>query len=130
MALQAIGNFSTCSGCLIGIVSMGFSGHIRLMVSVGAEVGVVSIQTSVVIYVGRGVAVGLCSCREHFVFMLAALLAYRAVMHVSGFAKGWKGIGMWQNCPFACLHTSNCVLDSSSPIVAYLVTPKYWVLMS
>ena len=130
MALQAIGSFSTCSGCLIGIVSMGFSGDIRLMVSVGAEVGVVSIQTSGVICVGRGMAVDLCSCREHFDFMLAALLAYRAVMHVGGFAKGWKGVEMWQNCPFACLHTSNCVVDSSNPIVASLVTPKYFVLMS
>ena len=88
MALQAIGNFSTCSGCLIGIVSIGFSGHIRLMVSVGAEVGVASIQTSGVICVGRGVAVALCSCREHFDSMLVALLAYRAAMHVGGFAKG------------------------------------------
>ena len=31
---------------------------------------------------------------------------------------------MWQNCLFACLHTSNCVLDSSSPIVASLVDSK------
>ena len=88
VALQAVGNLSTCSGCLIGMVSKGFSGHIKLMVSVGAEVGVVSIQTSGVISVGRGVTVALCSCREHFDSMLATLLAYRAVMHVGGFAKG------------------------------------------
>ena len=88
MALQAIGNFSTCSGCLIGIVSIGFSGHIKLMVSVGAEVGVVSIQTFGVICVRRGVAEALCSCREHLDSMLAVLLAYRAAMHVGGFAKG------------------------------------------
>ena len=75
MALQAIGSFSTCSSCLIGIVSMGFSGHIRLMVSVGAEAGVASIQTSGVICVGRDVVVALHSCREHFDFMLASLLA-------------------------------------------------------
>ena len=49
---------------------------------------------------------------------------------VGGFAKGWKGVGMWQNCPFAYLHFSNCVLDKSSPIVASLVTLKYLVLMS
>ena len=75
MALQAIGSFSTCSGCLMGIVSMGFSGHIRLMVSGGAEVGVASIQTLGVICVGREVVDALCSCREHFDFMLASLLA-------------------------------------------------------
>ena len=95
------------------------------MVSVGVEVGVVSIQTSGMICVGRGVIVALCICREHLDSMLDVLLAYRAVMHVGGFAKGRKGVEMWQNCPFACLHTSNCVQDSSSPIVASLVTPKY-----
>ena len=49
MAVQAIGSFSTCSGCQIAIVSMGFSGHIRVMVVTGAIAGVVSIQTSGVI---------------------------------------------------------------------------------
>ena len=53
---------------------MGFSGHIRLMVSVGAEAGVANIQTSGVICVGREVAAALHSCREHFDFMLASLL--------------------------------------------------------
>ena len=53
---------------------MGFSGHIRLMVSVGAEAGVVSIQTLGVICVGREVVATLCSCREHFDLMLASLL--------------------------------------------------------
>ena len=36
--------------------------------------------------------------------MLALLLAYRTVMHVGGLAHGWKGVEMWQNCPFACWH--------------------------
>ena len=102
MALQAVGNFNMCSGCVIGIVSIGFSGHITLMVSVGAEAGVASIQTSGVICVGRGVVVALHSCREHCTFMWAVLLEYRAAMHVGGFAKGWKGVEMQQNCPLAC----------------------------
>ena len=88
VALQAIGSFSTCSGCLIGIVSIGFSGHIKLMVSVGAEVGVVSIQTFGMICVGRGVIEALWSCREHLDSMLAVLLAYGVAMHVGAFAKG------------------------------------------
>ena len=73
---------------------MGFSGHIKLMVSVGAEAGVVSIQTLGVICVGSEVVVVLHSCREHFDFMLASLLAKRAAMHVGGLAKGWKGVEM------------------------------------
>ena len=54
---------------------MGFLGHMRLMVSVGAVAEVVSIQTSGVICVGREVVVALHSCKEHFDFMLASLLA-------------------------------------------------------
>ena len=36
MALQAVGSFSMCSGHLTGMVVIGFSGHIRLMVSEGS----------------------------------------------------------------------------------------------
>ena len=51
-------------------------------------------------------------------------------MHVGALARGWKGVEIWQNCPLAYRHIPNCVLDSSNPIVASLVTPKYFVLMS
>ena len=75
MVLQAVGSFSMCSGRLTGMVFIGFSGHIRLMVSKGAESGVMSIHTSGVICVGRGIVVVLRSCRKHFDSILAALLA-------------------------------------------------------
>ena len=81
---------------------MGFSGYIRVMLLTGAVGGVVSIQTSGVIWIGRAVVVVLCSCNEHLDVMLALLLAYRALMHVGGLARGWKGVEMWQNCPLAC----------------------------
>ena len=51
-------------------------------------------------------------------------------MHMGGLARDWTGVEMWQNCPLACRYVSNCVLDSSNPIVASLVIPKYLVLMS
>ena len=51
-------------------------------------------------------------------------------MHVGGLARGWKGVEMWQNCLFACRHVRNCAVESSNPIVASLVTPKYLVLIS
>ena len=75
MALQAVGNCSMCSGHLTGMVVIGFSGHIRLMVSKGAEGGVVSIHASGVICVGRGVIVVLHSYRKQLDSMLDALLA-------------------------------------------------------
>ena len=75
MALQAVGSCSMCSGHLTGMVVIGFSGHIRLMVSEGAEGAVVSIYTLGVICVGRGVVVDLRSCKKHFDSILAALLA-------------------------------------------------------
>ena len=48
------------------------------------------------------VVVVLWSCKEHLDVMLGLLLVYRAVMHVGGVARGWKGVEMWQNCPLAC----------------------------
>ena len=54
---------------------MGFSGHIRVIVLTGAVTGVVSIQTSGVIWVGRAVVVVLHSYKEHLDVMLALHLA-------------------------------------------------------
>ena len=56
------------------------------MVSTGAVAGVVSIQTSGVISVGRAVVVVLHSCKEHMDVVLALLLVYRAAD-----ACGWIG---------------------------------------
>ena len=67
MALQAIGSFSMCNGFCIGMVSMVFSGHINVMVFTGAATGVVRIQTSGAIWVGRVVAEALLTCNEHLV---------------------------------------------------------------
>ena len=97
-----MGSFSMCIGCWIGIVSMGFSGYIKVMVLTGAVAGVLSIQTSGAISVGRLVVVVLCICREHLEAMLVLLFAYRAPMHVGGLASSWKGVEMQQNCPLAC----------------------------
>ena len=74
MALQAVGSFSMYSGHFTGMVVIGFSGHIRLMVSKGAESGVMSIHTLGVICVGRGIVVVLHSCRKQFDSILAVLL--------------------------------------------------------
>ena len=43
MALQAVGSFSMCIGFCIGMVSMGISRHINVMVFIGAVTGVVRI---------------------------------------------------------------------------------------
>ena len=65
VALQVVGSFGMCIGCWIGIVSMGFSWHIKVTVLIGAVAGVVSIQTPGVIWVGRLVVVVLHNCKEH-----------------------------------------------------------------
>ena len=87
MALQAVGSFSMCIGCQIVIIFMGFSGHIRVNVLIGAVAGVVSIQTSGVICVGRAVVVVLHNCKEHLDAMPVLLLIYRAAMHVGRLAS-------------------------------------------
>ena len=79
-----MGSFSMCIGSQIGIVSMGFSGHIKVMVVTGAIASVVSIQTSGVIWVGKLVVVVLHIYKEHLEVMPVLLFAYRAPMHVGG----------------------------------------------
>ena len=66
MALQAIGSFSMCTGFCIMMVSMAFSGHINVMMFTGAASGVVRIQTSGAIWVGKFIPDAFCICSEHF----------------------------------------------------------------
>ena len=82
-----MGSLSMCISCQIGIVSMGFSGYINVMVLIGAVASVVSIQTSGVIWAGRLVVVVLHMCKEHLEAMPVLLLAYRVAMHVGGLAS-------------------------------------------
>ena len=76
---------------------MVFSEHINVMVFAGAAVGVVRIQTSGAIWVGRLVAEALHICSEHFEVISTVLFAYKAAIQDSGFAKGWKGVVILQN---------------------------------
>ena len=41
-------------------------------------------------------------CREHLFSIPALFLAQIAAMHGVGWASGWRGAIMLQNCPFAC----------------------------
>ena len=75
--LQAIGSFSMCTGFCIVMVSMAFSGHISVMVFAGAASGVVRIQTSGAIWVGKLVVDAFCICSEYFEVISAVLFAYR-----------------------------------------------------
>ena len=68
------------------MVSMAFSGHINVMVFTGAASGVVRIQTSGAIWVGKFIPDAFCICSEHFEVMFAVLFAYRAVIQDGGFA--------------------------------------------
>ena len=79
------------------MVSMAFSGHINVMVFAGAVSGVVRIQTSGAIWVGKFVSDAFCICSVHFKEISAVLLAYRAAIHDGGFPSGWKGVEMLQN---------------------------------
>ena len=79
------------------MVSVAFSGHISMMVLAGAESGVMRIQTSGDICVGRFTSEVFLICNEHCEVISARLLAYRAETHDGGFAKGWKGVVILQN---------------------------------
>ena len=67
---------------------MGFSRHINVMVFIGAVTGVVRIQTSSAIWVGRLVAEALHICNEHFEVISTLLFTYRAAIQDGGFANG------------------------------------------
>ena len=70
------------------MVSMAFLGHISIMVFAGVESGVVGIQTSGDIWVGKFTFDAFCICNEHCEVISAVLLAYIEVMQDGGFAKG------------------------------------------
>ena len=76
---------------------MVFSRHINVMVFAGAVTGVVRIQTSGAIWVGRLVAEALHICNEHFEVISMVLFAYKAAMQDGWFANGWKGVVMLQH---------------------------------
>ena len=97
MALQAIGILRMCTGFLVVMVSVAFSGLINVMVLAGAENGVVRIQTSGDIFVGKFTSKFFLICNEHCAVIPAGLLAYRAETHDGGFAKGLKGVVILQN---------------------------------
>ena len=63
---------------------MVFSGHINVMVFTGAAVGVVRIQTSGAIWVGRLVAEALHICNEHSEAISTVLFAYKAAIQDGG----------------------------------------------
>ena len=100
------------------------------MVFTGAVGGVVRIQTSGAIWVGKFVSDIFHICSEHFEEISAVLFAYRAGIPYSGFASGWKGMVMLQNWPYASWQTWYWLVESSTAMVAWLVMPKYFVSTS
>ena len=79
------------------MVSMAFLGHINVMVIAGVASGVVRIQTSDAICIGKFIPDVFHTCYEHFEVISAVLFAYRAAIQDGGFAKDWKGVVMLQN---------------------------------
>ena len=79
------------------MVSMAFSGHINVMVFAGATSGVVRIQTSGAIWVGRFVFDAFHICSEHFEVIPTGLFVYKAAIQDGGFANGWNSVAMLQN---------------------------------
>ena len=80
---------------------VAFLGQMRVTVLAGAKIGMVRVQTFGAICDGMLTSKVFLICNEHHAEMLTTFLAYKAELHVGGFANGWKGVGMLQNCPFA-----------------------------
>ena len=67
---------------------VAFPGHINVMVLAGVESGVVRIQTSGDIWVGRLTSEVFHICNEHHEAIPVGFFAYRAETHGDGFAHG------------------------------------------
>ena len=106
--------------------------NINVMVFTGAVTGVVRIQTSGAIWVGREVAEALHICNEHFeVIIHPCSLHIKLLYTMGGFANGWKDVVMLQNWPFAFLaglklcsgecHCHGCILGDSKIFGIYII---------
>ena len=73
----------------------------RVILVVTTEGAVVRIQTFGASCEGILTSELFLICSEHLIEILAVFLAYKAVMQDGGFASGWNGVEMLQNCPFA-----------------------------
>ena len=77
-----------CTGFCIMMVSMAFLGHDNVMVFTGAASGVVRIQTSGAIWVGKFMPDAFHIYNQHFEVISTVIFAYRAAIQDGGFAKG------------------------------------------
>ena len=102
----------------------------RVIVAAAAEGATVKIQTVGASWEGMLTFEDFLICKEHQAEILAVFLAYKAVMQDGGFASGWNGVGMVQNCPFGSWQILNCRGKISIAMVSSCVIPRYWVLIS
>ena len=86
--LQAVGILKMCTGLFTVMNVVAFPGHIRVMVLVGVESGVVRFQTSSDICVGRFTSEVFLIFNEHHEVVPARFFMYKAEVHNGGFANG------------------------------------------
>ena len=67
---------------------MALSRHISVMVFAGAAIGVVRIQTSGAIWVGKLVIHAFHICSDNFEVISTVFLAYKAAIQDDGFDNG------------------------------------------
>ena len=106
--------------------SSGQMSIIPVDTAAGAEV---NIQTFGVMDVGMLTLFAFPICSEHLFSVLALSLAYKADIHIGGFANGRRGVCKLQNCPLAFWHVFNCSSKVSTDLVSSCIMPKYLLLM-
>ena len=88
--MQAAGILRICTGFLMVMVSVALPGHIKVMVLAGVESGVVRIQTSVDICVGRFTSEVFLICNKHHEVILLGSLYTEQRHMVVGLLKVGK----------------------------------------
>ena len=79
-----------CIGFYVMMVSMAFSAHINVMVFARAVSGVVSIQTSGAIWVGKFVSDAFQNCNDNFEVISTVLFDIELLYRMVGLLKAGK----------------------------------------
>ena len=91
-----------------GMMDLGASsGQMSVIPDDTAAGGEVITQTFRTIDVGMHTLLAYLICSEHLFLMLVLSLAYKADIHIGGFASGRRGVFKLQNCPLAFWHVLN-----------------------
>ena len=130
-------SFIVCGRWKCWDVALHAGGRLRMWIAVcvlmnlGAWLGeiiIIPINTAVgvevIIHTLGAISVGMVALlvfliySEHLFSIPALFFVYIAAIHVGGWASGWRGVLILQNCPLACWYILNCCSEIFTAFVS------------